>query len=254
MKIACKTYIEDGVKYQFNSLLLKMFIDQKKESHQKSHQKITQAQIRDEIAEKACVSSEAVKNWMYGNNAPTDLELVKVLAEYFDVDYHLLLREEKEMTTATEIRYYLNSDAQKEYTRNLVRGLYQGMRRLLVEIRDYAWEFWNYDPKPEVLFSEEIKTDIHHAYEKMTEMRNNIMDQLKDGMLDLPQEFYYSIFHFLDHEIDTLIRNTANPSIMIYDTTDDSTDIAKDIEWAYSYFIEDDAEMLRELFDEYIVE
>ncbi len=85
-------------------------------------------------------------------------------------------------------------------------------------------------------------------------MKNNIMEQLKDGMLDLPEEFYNRIYHFLDHEIGTLIWNTANPSIMIYDSSDDCTDIAKNIDWAYGCFVDDETEMLSELFEEYIVE
>jgi hypothetical protein len=41
---------------------------------------------------------------------------------------------------------------------------------------------------------------------------------------------------------------------MIYDSTDDCTDIAKNIEWAFSWFDGDDEETFRELFGEYIVE
>lgn len=247
--------MEDGVKYQFNALRLKMLIDQKKASLQKAKQKVTQTAIREQLAEKAFVSPEAIKNWMYGNNAPSDLEQVKILAEYFDVDYHQLLREEKEMTNTTEIRYDLTNDVQKQYTRNIVRSLYQNIRDLLNEIDQYSWEFSEKtDGDPEVFFSEDNMKKVREAYGVMISKYRALNKQLQYAMLDIPEDFYNRVSVFLDENIYGMIKSTANPNIERYSNEDEFVDIMSDLDWVTTNFEEGvTEEWFRKVFEEYIV-
>ena len=248
--------MEDGVKYQFNSLRLKMFVDQKKASLQRSNQKVTQTAIREQLAEKTFVSPEAIKNWMYGNNAPSDLEQVKTLAEYFDVDYHQLLKEEKEMTNTTEIKYDLTNDVQKQYTRNIIRSIFKKTRELLEEIEEYAWEFSNIEGGPEVFFSEDNKEKVLQAYHTMDEMQDDVLKELQYAMLEIPEKSYLDLREFLGFQVQELIKCTANPDIADYSTEEELSNLMGDLDFVNDLWLNDCYsidDILRNQFAEYIV-
>ena len=255
MKKTCKSYKEDGVQYQFDNFRLKMFIEQKKGYLKKANLKVTQEMIRDELAEHACVSSEAIKNWTYGYNAPSDLEQIKVLAEYFEVDYHQLLREEKAMTSAAEVRYDLTNDEQKQYTRTIVRGIYQGIINLLDKMEDYDWRFtWLDEEEPDSLFNDENKELVKDAYREMNGMRRDLVKQLRYSLLDLPVDFYHSMKEYLDEELYAMIKGIADIDIDRYKSDDDRNDYLHSWAWA-SLQLEEEVveERLRQLFADYIV-
>ena len=58
--------------------------------------------IYEEIANRCCVSFDAVKNWFSMKNGPGDLEQVKKIAEYFGIDYMNLLKPLKGATIMTD--------------------------------------------------------------------------------------------------------------------------------------------------------
>ena len=91
MQKIVKTYNEEGVKYQFDSKKMLMYANQMKSELQMRGKKLNKSNIMKELAEKLYISEDAVKSWMYGNNGPSDLEQVKLVADYFGVEYHQLL-------------------------------------------------------------------------------------------------------------------------------------------------------------------
>ena len=97
MKNTNKIYMVDGSKYQFSSVNFNAFINVKKFNGSQKGNKLTKAKITEELADKLHVSTDAIKNWLYGYNGPTDVEQVKAIGEYFDIDYlHLLQKVEDE--------------------------------------------------------------------------------------------------------------------------------------------------------------
>ena len=80
-----KLYEEEGTNYQFDSEKFKMLINQKKLYLNQMHKKTTKAEIMESIAGELCVSTEAIKNWMYGYNGPSDIEQVKKIGDCLEV-------------------------------------------------------------------------------------------------------------------------------------------------------------------------
>ena len=116
-------------------------INQRKHNLQNAGKKTTKAAIVEELAEKCFVSAEAIKNWMYGHNGPSELEQVKTLGEYFETDYHQLLKkEEGQMTTTNEDNKGTMNEAQVTYTKERVREIYKAMINYIDRCRYYYYE------------------------------------------------------------------------------------------------------------------
>lgn len=254
MKKVNKTYIEDGVKYQFSSDRLMMYINQRKAFLQKTKKKATQISIREELAEKACVSQDAVKNWMYGNNAPSDLEQVKILAEYFEVDYHQLLKMEEEKMAATMNVETTNkpvNEAQQIYTKTVVRELYRQILALIRKIGYYAFELELEEGTVEEYFVEEHLNAVSDAYEDMHEDLLSTNRYLEDIMIDVSEKFYKEIKDYLWSRLDTEIELVADPSV-----TESDVEVGYIFDMQYEiredYARREHMDALRELFAEYI--
>lgn len=82
---------ENGVNYIFSNRDFKIQVGKRQNSSSDSSNKITQEQIFEELAEKLHKSAEAVRQWFRGNNGPSDIDVVKDIANYFGVDYKELL-------------------------------------------------------------------------------------------------------------------------------------------------------------------
>lgn len=84
-------YRKDGIAYVFNTEAFNGLIRERKSASRKMEDTQTQDEIILEICEKKKMSYETVRNWAKGSNGPGDIDLVKDLAEYFDVDFMTLL-------------------------------------------------------------------------------------------------------------------------------------------------------------------
>ena len=94
----------EGSKYQFNSVSFNAFINIKKFKENEKGHKLTKAIITEELAEMLYVSTDAVKNWLYGYNGPADVEQIKAISDYLDIEYLLLLQKVEDDNMVDRIR------------------------------------------------------------------------------------------------------------------------------------------------------
>lgn len=87
-----KNFIIDGKYMQFDSVSFKdLFTSGRKKAD------MSVLEYETELGEALSVSSNAIQNWRFGMNGPSDLETIKQLAECLDIsDYMLLLKDGKE--------------------------------------------------------------------------------------------------------------------------------------------------------------
>lgn len=86
-------------------------------------------EAEQQIADELYVTSSAVHNWRYKKNGIADLEMVKKLANIFNIDYMILLEESKEVTM------------KEKYTDLQI----QSIKRIYDEIIDFLYYFLETD-------------------------------------------------------------------------------------------------------------
>ncbi len=84
-------YSENDIEYVFSTNALINLISEKYKESRSSESPITKEQIRENLANITCKSPEAVKKWCRGDNGPSDIQVVKDIAKYFEIDFHALL-------------------------------------------------------------------------------------------------------------------------------------------------------------------
>ncbi len=257
MKKAIKLYEEEGTKYQFDSEKFKVLINQKKLSMNKSHKKTTKVEIMENIAGEMCVSTEAIKNWMYGYNGPSDLEQVKKIGDFFETDYHFLLnKEEDTMSTATINTF--DGSTQALYTRERVREIYAACLNYVnrgayhqSEISD-AYDFYEDGLKSGAV----IPGLMRAASEELFPALDSIRDLLKEYMLDIPESFYDRVYNYTCERQDAMIdyyRFNYSPEDKEDGQKEDLWIFEEGYKEACDYFFEKGMSELRELFQDYIV-
>ena len=101
----------DHEKYQFDqyafNMEVKMYAKQKK---------IRPTKVFDLIADAILVTPEAVKNWYYGNNGPSDLEMIRQIADAIEVrDYLKLMKKAEEFIKVTNLSTLQIESAKRIY-------------------------------------------------------------------------------------------------------------------------------------------
>ena len=208
MKKIVKSYNEEGVKYQFDSKKMLMYANQMKSDLQMHGKKTNKSNIMKELAEKLYISEDAVKSWMYGNNGPSDLEQVKLVADYFGVDYHQLLdKEEKEMATnnTVSIASGMANEMQQQYTKDRVRELYTAILDSVDALMDYYYAEIAYT-RQEKEESEDVNESIGETYFHANAMIRKVDSILERNMLDIPEVLYKNVHEYLWTEIDSLFQ------------------------------------------------
>ncbi len=197
MKKIVKSYSEDGVKYQFNDKKMQMYANQLKSDLQvHGKKKINKSDIQKELADKLFVSEDAVKNWMYGYNAPSDLEQVKLIADYFGVDYHQLLdTEEKEMATnnVVSIATGMANETQIQYTKERVREVYAAVMNVINKIMEYFY----IEEQPEGLDRDQYKEQSVAAHVDAFMAAENVFEILEKYLLDIPEKLYNEVCEYI---------------------------------------------------------
>ncbi len=223
MQKTVKTYNEEGVKYQFDSKKMLMYANQMKSDLQMHGRKLNKSQIMRELAEKLYISEDAVKSWMYGNNGPSDLEQVKLVANYFGVEYHQLLnKEEKEMATNNNTMNLVKgmaNEAQVQYTKEKVREIYQALIVCKNTLMDYYYTDnpdENGDP-----FNPVFKERQERNYNIFLSCRESARSIMEKAMLDIPQELFEKINEYLW----TDMSEVANTVMKSFNLTDDADDV-----------------------------
>ena len=122
-------YTENDQGYVFSPGAFSELITEKYKDSRLSAQPMTKEKIREAIADITYKSPESVKKWEKGDNGPSDIQVVKDIAKYFDVDFHALLTS-IEHTTGRKVPEIYASDE-----RSIIMQLYS----ILVDfIYDYV--------------------------------------------------------------------------------------------------------------------
>lgn len=87
---------DNNVEFIFNSDAFKMLV---KVFQKTSDSNKTIDEIRFDIAMHCNKSDETVRKWYRGHNGPNEIETVKSIADFFKVDYHVLLTENPDAKT-----------------------------------------------------------------------------------------------------------------------------------------------------------
>ncbi len=251
MQKTVKTYNEEGVKYQFDSKKMLMYANQMKSDLQMQGRKLNKSQIMKELAEKLYISEDAVKSWMYGNNGPSDLEQVKLVANYFGVEYHQLLdKEEKEMTTVSGFNGMAN-EVQNQYTKDKVREIYGVLLDCISTAMNYYYtEEADYMSQQS---GEEYEAANRSNYQDSDEACGKVLDLIKRQMLDIPENLYNQVEQYVMTDIATVIECAI---ALIKDEDDSEDEFKANVLWAIDYFKEFRMRYmndLRRIFADYIV-
>lgn len=258
MKNSLKTYEENGIKYQFDSMAFQSMISQKKFSLHNADKKYTKYKLMQEICDRLFVSFDAVKNWAYGKNGPTDLNQVKLLGEYFETDYHNFLKsEEEEMMASNTNVYMLNNPAQAQITKDNVREIYKAMVDYYEKCRDW---FFTLKTKDEGEKEEETyRIMLNAAHTDLTSLFHKADKAIKYAMLDLPEKHYKRFRDYMYVDMVDYIDIVAYIGEDVEEEIDE--EMAAEIEFYLegkderlaNYFRYEYLEELRDLFADYIV-
>lgn len=126
-----KTYLEDGKEYIFNNYAFKHEANRVLKERKESGEKISVFDFESEIGEHVCRSQDSVKKWKNKGSSPSDIDMVKSLAEFLKVDYHKLLVElkVKEVEKMEEIKVNEN-----QTERDIVKAICIGLKDYVVHI------------------------------------------------------------------------------------------------------------------------
>ena len=253
MRKTIKTYEEQGTHYQFDYEKLQLLINQRKQNLNKAKKKVTKAEIMDELATATNVSNEAIKNWMYGYNGPSDLEQIKSIGKYFNQDYHFLLKKEED-----KLNTYIEDKEQALYTRERIREIYGACLKFVnrgAYYQDQIMEKKGFIDD-EMISGASMPDLMRSAMDEMYPLLDDIRDLLNSYLLDIPGSFYDKVSNYTYEKQDDLIGyyHFAYAPADEEEGTKEYLDINED---AYSdacdYFFGRGLVELRELFQDYIV-
>ena len=92
MQKKIKKYIVNGKAKQFDSFAFKKLFDERS-----NKLGISKLEYEMKLGELLCVSYNAIHNWRFGNNGPSDIDIIKKLANCLEIcDYELLLVDRKD--------------------------------------------------------------------------------------------------------------------------------------------------------------
>ncbi len=205
---AVKRYIENDVKYQFDCEKMKAFITKRRRDILASDKKVPQYIIWQELADQLFVSQDAVKSWVYGNNGPSDLEQVRKIADYFDIDYHELLKTEETKMNTSKVEYEEQiSVQQRMLTHASVREVYVS----LIEALDKVWEY--YDAERKGLYDKYTEEEMIEknitTFEVAEDAIYNVAKLMTKYYLDIPQSLYEEISKWFVEHLKVQIMNIA---------------------------------------------
>ena len=163
----------DGEQYVFSSFALKTCIRKYKSDKKTYGEIITSEMIMEALADSIHVSVDAIKNWMYEKNGPGDLETVKSVAGFLNVDYvELLKKQEKNIMSENNV-IIQGTNINMEKTKDVIRVIYQKMSGFM----DAAVH--------ELCFDSD-----ENIYWKYEEVYRDMIGTLHKSMLDIPIGIY----------------------------------------------------------------
>lgn len=191
--------VKDGQGYVFDSFAFKTsvrnYVANKKSAGE--HFSIEKAKV--ELANVVCISIDSITNWMYGRNGVADLESLKKIAEYLDVDYTQMLRveEEKKMVDNNIV-----SEVNMDKTKDVLRSVYQKMAIFM----DIAARCVRFD------YSREFFDEYEHYYLEAERV-------LHLSLLDIPVSIYNKLNDVLS-ELKVYMYGLEGEPLDLWDTTE----------------------------------
>ncbi len=189
MKKDSKIYTEEENRYRFASNSFLAMINERKNTQKQINAKATKQDVMNDLASKACVSIDAIKNWMYGYNGPSDIEQIKLLGDFFHVNYHRLLEKvEDTMSERTVDRKTVDYAA----TKDVFRKLYKMMLGYIDELKSIDNSFTK------------SGFELAAAGDDVNEDRKRLISSLRridyfmtESLLDIPEDLYDKIKDYL---------------------------------------------------------
>ena len=181
-----KIFEYHGIRYRFDSQSFQNYTKQ-----YIRNKGLKRADIFQEIAVSACVSPEAVKQWYYGNNGPSEMSMIIEIARSLHIDDHLKL---------------MKKDKDNIKMKDLNPLLTESLKRIYDSILDYLNDFYITEGFTGTLWhefsdkgSKDPKQDIYdYAEDKMRIVQNVIQKEyfyLKDT------EVYAAICEYADNDL-----------------------------------------------------
>lgn len=163
--------------------------------------KYTASKVKSDLAQKLCVSEDAIKNWICGYNGPSDIEVVKNMATFFEINYMDLLGEkEKDNMNNTTISNENTSVISYE-TKAVIRTVYQKMAAFMDDIAENL----PYDFGGEENF---------HRYESRID---ELIFLLHQSMLDIPADIYDKLLSIVTNTFDYYLHGDEEHGFTIWE-------------------------------------
>lgn len=176
-----KYTLDDGTEMIFSTKKFNKCFKMHEIKSKKQGAKISKEIIRQEIADKCCVSESAIKHWMLGHNAPGDYDKVKDLANALGVSAENLLETENESSEEKINMENIIIERKIDYstTKSVVRDLYTemvGYIEMYRTVRDCTYKMESNVLKP---------------------MFRNLYISFAKAKLDLPRALYAELHDFI---------------------------------------------------------
>lgn len=264
MKNTNKTYVVEGSKYQFSSVNFNAFVNIKKYSENEKGNKYTKSKITEELAETLHVSIDAVKNWLYGVNGPVDVEQVKTISDYLNIDYLALLQkvEDKDMVEGIKVSVSAEDMLPARFEKRI--GDYietkRCIRMIFNKMREYVLETEKCFEKYQNLKDEEITDETYDEEaednNKLKKLYCELQDEVENHFLDISFEMNNKLRNYIwgmmfdlhdDVSIGKLEGPNYNPS------KEEKKKVQERIEEMKNYFEYQFYIDVEELFEDYMV-
>ncbi len=180
-----KVFYYQGKKYQFDA---KKFDDISKQY--KHRKRVSLSSIEAKIADLINISEDAVRNWRYEKNGPSELDMIQKIATVLEIsDWKVLLREVDEGTVISEM-----TDREKD-----------ALKRIYDCIIDFLYEFASTDGFELVM--DDIKNGIRcnfteKMYDEISEKVSNVYRTHNKEYFDLGRhEVYNEINEYINNYV-----------------------------------------------------
>lgn len=191
-----KTYIIDDEEFKFStSDFRELFKNAKKGLSDITGTKCTTEQIKENLSNELHISDETIKKWHSGANSPSDIEMIKAIATFFNTDYKNLLIRKGENTMQCSTTY--NSSNEKEviievynriiemisiecfrFNKNIYGSQFQENESLFQKYEEFEFQTFQFIDKNALSISDNTRIKLYNI---LAELKHSL-----SGMEDAP--------------------------------------------------------------------
>lgn len=235
--------VMNGNEYIFSSFSFKASVRKYKSEKKSQNGSLTSEMVLEKIAEAAHVSVDSIKNWMYAKNGPSDLETVKVVANFLNVNYVDLLKKQERKNMSENKIVDQETIVNMDKTKDIIRVVYQKMSSFM----DAAVQELCFDADEETFYTYE------NVYKDM-------LGTLHRSMLDIPIDIYDQLKEIAEGDLYLYMYGSPDVPADVWDLVEFHNFCdAKDIDGvvAQMFFMEKQADKfyakIREILKKYLV-